>query len=58
MIDLGWQMGDPMLISAQGAVVVHSPGDGAILGGIGVAGLPSGQADEDIAQAGLKAMKI
>ena len=51
-------LGDPMLISAQGAVVVRNPGDGAILGGIGVAGLPSGQADEDIARAGLNAMKL
>ena len=52
------EMGDPVLLSAPGAVVVRNPGDGAILGGIGVSGLPSGQADEDTARAGLKAMKL
>ncbi len=51
--------GDPMFINAMGGgIVIRNPADGTILGGIGVAGLPSGEADEDIAKAGLKAMNI
>ena len=51
-------MGDPMLIPLQGALVVVNPSDGAILGAIGVGGLPSGPADEHIARVGLEAMNL
>ena len=50
-------MGDPTLTPNQGGVVVRSK-DGVIMGGIGVGGYPSGQADEDLARAGLEAMNI
>ena len=49
-------MGDPMLFATSGGGVVHKPGDEAILGGIGVAGLPPGPGDQDIALVGLKAL--
>ena len=51
-------LGDPRIIPMQGGVTIINPGDGAILGGIGVGGLPSGQGDEDISRAGLKAMRL
>ena len=50
--------GDPMLVILQGGVVITNPSDGAVLGGIGVGGLPSGKADEDISRAGLKALNL
>ena len=49
-----WQ--DPQLINFAGGVAVVK--DGAVLGGIGVGGLPSGQDDEAIARAGLQAMGL
>jgi uncharacterized protein GlcG (DUF336 family) len=52
------EMGDPMLFSGQGGVVVVDPKDGTVLGGVGVAGLPTGKADEDIARIGLGAMNL
>ena len=51
-------MGDPMLIAIQGGVVVVDPGDNAVLGGIGVAGLPTGEEDEAISRAGLQALGL
>ena len=50
------EMGDPNLTHGQGGVVIMK--DGVILGGIGVGGYPSGQADEDLARIGLQAMKL
>ena len=52
------EMGDPMLIPVPGGVVVRSPGDGAILGGIGVAGLTTDQENVDMARTGLAAMNL
>ena len=48
--------GDPQLIASPGGVVVLK--DGAVVGAIGVGGLPSGIDDESIAKAGLSAMNI
>ena len=50
--------GDPMLIALGGGVPVINPSDGVLIGGIGVGGLPTGQADEDIARVGLKALNL
>ena len=48
--------GDPQLIALAGGVVaIH---DGAVVGAIGVGGLPSGLDDEAIAKAGLKALNL
>ena len=44
------EMGDPNLTHGQGGLVIIK--DGVILGGIGVGGYPSGQADEDLASGG------
>ena len=52
------EMGDPMLFPVQGGVVILNPIDGSVLGGIGVAGLPDGKKDEDIARTGLNAMNL
>ena len=49
-------LGDPMMTFGQGGLVIMK--DGVILGGIGVGGYPSGQADEDISRVGLDAMKL
>ena len=49
-------LGDPMMTHGQGGLVIMK--DGVILGGIGVGGYPSGQADEDISRVGLDAMKL
>jgi len=49
-------LGDPMLTFGQGGLVIMK--DGVILGGIGVGGYPSGQADEDVSRVGLKAMNL
>ena len=46
---------DPQLIALQGGLAIET-GDGRLLGGIGVGGLPSGKADEDIARTGLNAL--
>jgi len=57
----GWtvsDMGDPMLISVPGGIPVVNPKDGAVLGGIGVAGLPAGPGDDDLALVGLEAMNL
>jgi uncharacterized protein GlcG (DUF336 family) len=51
-------MADPMLTNIQGGVVVLSPSDSAVLGGIGVGGLPTGQEDEDVSRVGLNAMNL
>jgi uncharacterized protein GlcG (DUF336 family) len=50
--------GDANLIALPGGVVVTNPADGAVLGGIGVGGLPSGLDDEAISKAGLKALGL
>ena len=48
--------GDPQLIAIPGGVaVVHN---GAVVGAIGVGGLPSGIDDESIAKAGVRALNI
>ena len=49
-------LGDPMLTFGQGGLVIIQ--DGVILGGIGVGGYPSGQADEDVSWVGLTAMNL
>ena len=50
------EMGDPNLTHGQGGLVIMK--DGVILGGIGVGGYPSGQADEDLSRFGLEAMNL
>lgn len=50
--------GDANLIAIPGGVVVTNPADGAVMGGIGVGGLPSGLADEAISMAGLKGLGL
>jgi len=49
-------LGDPMLTFGQGGLVIMK--DGVILGGIGVGGYPSGQADEDVSRVGLNAINL
>ena len=49
-------LGDPMVTHGTGGLVIMK--DGVILGGIGVGGYPSGQADEDLSRVGLNAMKL
>ena len=51
------ELGDPKLSAIGGGVVVRSKED-YILGGVGAGGYPSGQADEDLARLGLKAMNL
>ena len=46
-------MGNPNLVSAQGAVVITDPASGAVLGAIGVSGLTA-QEDEDLARLGVE----
>lgn len=48
--------GDPQLIAIAGGVVVMH--DGAVVGAIGVGGLPSGLDDESIAKAGVQALNL
>ena len=48
--------GDPQLIALAGGVAVIK--DGAVVGAIGVGGLPSGLDDEAIAKAGLAGLDI
>ena len=50
--------GDPNLVGLTGGVVIRLPNSGPILGGIGVSGLPSADADEAISRIGLEAMKL
>ena len=50
-------MGNPNLVSAQGAVVVLHPSTGAVLAAIGVSGL-SAQEDEDLARLGLQELGL
>ena len=50
------ELGDPQLTHGQGGLVIMK--DGIILGGIGVGGYPSGQADEDLSRVGLEAMGL
>ena len=50
-------MGNPNLVSAQGAVAVLHPTSGAVLGAIGVSGLSS-QEDEDLARLGMQALGL
>ncbi len=49
-------LGDPRFTHGQGGLVIMQ--DGVILGGIGVGGYPSGQADEDLSRVGLEAMAL
>lgn len=49
-------LGDPRFTHGQGGLVIMQ--DGVILGGIGVGGYPSGQADEDLSRVGLEAMGL
>ncbi|PKB73344.1 MAG: hypothetical protein BZY75_02405 [SAR202 cluster bacterium Io17-Chloro-G7] len=48
--------GDPQLIAIPGGVAVFH--EGAVIGAIGVGGLPSGIDDESIAKAGVKALGL
>ena len=50
------EQGDPMMTHGTGGLVIMQ--DGVILGGIGVGGYPSGQADEDLSRVGLDAMGL
>ena len=50
--------GDSNLAAVGGGVVIRRPSDGTILGGIGVSGLPSGEADEAIGRIGLQALDL
>ena len=50
------ELGDSNLTHGQGGLVIMK--DGVILGGIGVGGYPSGQADEDLSRVGLEAMNL
>ena len=49
-------LGDPRFTHGQGGLVIMQ--DGVILGGIGVGGYPSGQADEDLSRVCLEAMNL
>ena len=49
-------LGDPQLLAIGGGVVVKK--DVAGIGGIGVGGLPSREADEESFNAGLKALNL
>ena len=48
-------MGNPTLVSAQGAVAIIDPKTKAVLGGIGVSGLAA-QEDEDLSRLGMNAL--
>jgi len=50
------ELGDPNLTHGQGGLVIMK--NGAILGGIGVGGYPSGQRDEDLSRVGLTALNL
>ena len=49
--------GNPNLTDGRGGLVIIKPDDGIILGGIGVSGR-TGEEDEEIAKAGLTALKL
>jgi 4'-phosphopantetheinyl transferase len=49
--------GDANLTPGQGGIAVRSR-EGVLMGGIGVGGYPSGQADEELARVGLHAMNL
>ena len=49
---------DPNLITLTGGLVIINPSDGALLGAIGVGGLPTGEEDADISRAGLNALNL
>jgi uncharacterized protein GlcG (DUF336 family) len=51
------ELGDANLLGAQGGVTVVRPGDGMVLGGIGVSGL-SAEEDEELARLGVAAMGL
>jgi len=48
--------GDPLLIAIPGGVVAVK--SGAVVGAIGVGGLPSGLDDESIAKAGVEGLNL
>ena len=50
------ELGDSQLTHGQGGLVILK--DGVLLGGIGVGGYTSGQADEDLSRIGLEAMNL
>lgn len=50
-------MGNPNLVSAQGAVAIIEPNSKAVLGAIGVSGLSS-QEDEDLSRLGMQSMGL
>ena len=52
------EWGDPMMLVISGGVVVRSPADDAIMGGVGVSGYPFGPGDHDMALLGIKAMNL
>jgi uncharacterized protein GlcG (DUF336 family) len=54
----GAELGDPNLGAVEGGLAILRPGDGSILGGIGVSGYPTGAEDAAIAQIGLKALDL
>ena len=49
---------DPELAAVPGGVAIRSPSDGAIVGGIGVRGLPSGASDEAVIRKRIEALGI
>ncbi len=51
------EMGDANLVAVQGGVVISRPGDGVVMGGIGVSGL-SAQEDEDLGRIGVQALNL
>ena len=52
------EWGDPMLMVLSGGVCIRDPSNNAILGGIGVSGLPYGPGDHDMALVAIKAMNL
>ncbi len=52
------EYGDPMLMVVSGGVCIRDLSNNAILGGIGVSGLPYGPGDHDMALVALKAMNL
>lgn len=58
---MGWSItdfADPKLSIAPGGAVIVRPSDGEILGGIGVSGRNTGEADGNICKIGLKALGL
>jgi uncharacterized protein GlcG (DUF336 family) len=61
LIEHNWNVteyGDPMLMVISGGVSIRDPSNKAILGGIGVSGLPYGPGDHEMALVALKAMNL